>query len=65
MYLFYHNGIEKKMVKTKKRKPIIANRLSGESDMKNFIAQKVSAQKPQEQKYNITKSSEMLAFFLF
>ncbi len=33
--------------------------------MKNFIAQKVSAQKPQEQKYNITKSFEMLAFFVF
>ncbi len=33
--------------------------------MKNFIAQKDSAQKPQEQKYNITKSFEMLAFFVF
>ena len=35
-----------------KRKPITNNRLSGESDMKNFITPEASALKPQEHSYN-------------
>ena len=47
------------MEKNKKRKPIIANRLSGESDMKNFITPEASALKPQEHSNNTILKSDV------
>ena len=59
MSLFYHKEWEIKMEKNKKRKPIIANRLSGESDMKNFITPEASALKPQEHSNNTILKSDV------